>query len=296
MSLTTLALPNKAKSEIIKPFAKLVADNVLDDDLIASIKALKQHSPGLIIGETHSHSTFSDGGHSVETIFTRGATLGLDFVTITEHLTHDRYFLEQNIASIEEQDRVRKYWNHEGLKPPVCYPALEVSTNMGHLITLFPEEYYKPNMLKQIHRYFQTFDKSLPPAESVARLTCAMGGVTIIPHPGISRSYPFGMPLSYIEHKFVEYADSIEDICTAHALNEKYSHRFGLASIGASDDHLNILCGTTVTAFQSSKYPDLQHAIKKRGTMAIRVSDKLDPLFTPVKLFFKPSNMISSHI
>ena len=281
-----LALPQRAKCEVVKPFAELFSNNYLDDAIRKKIIEIKRENPNLALGDVHCHSYFSDGSYSVNDLMHRAASLGLDFLVITEHLTPQYYKHDCCVESIVEQQKVYYKWNYKDLKPPAIYPAVEVSTREGHLIAVFPKEYYKPKYLREIKEYFKHFYYYEAPVESVAKLIRKMNGASIIAHPNIKRSHPFGISSAYAKKYLTGLVDGIEDISTGHGYQRDYSNETGLASIGASDDHLNILMGTSLTQFDSMDKKDIIEAIRGRATQAVRTTEMLDPLFNPTKLFF----------
>ena len=112
--------------------------------------------------------------------------------------------------------------------------------------------------------------------EEAAKMVKPFGGVSIIPHPEIQRSYPFGVPISFVKQNLTGLADAIEDISTGHGFDENYSEDLGMASIGSSDDHFNLIIGTTATGYDSQRHKDFLSAVKARETQAIKVNDSLD--------------------
>jgi len=281
-----LVLPNEIKSELVKPFAELISRNCLDDAIRNRIGALKKDNQNLQFGELHCHSYFSDGAYSVRDLMLRSASLGLDFLVITEHLTPRKYKLQNCLESITAQRNTFKRWDHKEIKPPAVYPAFEISTKEGHLIAVFPEDYFKPERLGEIKQYFSRFDYYSIPVELTAGLIRKMGAVSIVSHPDIKRSYPFGISSGFVKEHLVGLVDGIEDMSAGHGYQKNYSTDTGLATIGSSDDHLNIILGTVVTSFDGTKHDNIIEAIRSCDTRAVRLTNSLDILFTPTKLFF----------
>ena len=77
--------------------------------------------------------------------------------------------------------------------------------------------------------------------------------------------------------------DGVEDISTAHGYQKDYLRELGLASIGSSDDHFNLLVGTAVTAYDGSLHSDLISAVKAKQTEAIIVENSLQPLLAAAR-------------
>ena len=282
----SLALPQRAKCEVVKPFAEIICNNYLDEIIRKRIIEIKKQNPLLSFGDLHCHSYFSDGSYSVNDLMLRAASLGLDFLVITEHLTPQWYNSECCVESIIAQRNAYDQWNYKDLKPPAIYPAVEVATREGHLIAVFPEEYFNPKHLREIKQYFKHFYYFEAPSETVAKLIRKMNGVSIIAHPNVVRSYPFGISSDYTKKYLAGLVDAIEDVSTGHGYQRDYSKETGLASIGSSDDHLNILMGTSVTQFNRSEEKNIIQAIRNKTTKAVQITDLLNPLFTPTKLFF----------
>ena len=90
---------NQKKQKFAKPFADFTGRYFLDARIYKGITRLKSANPDLIIGETHCHSTFSDGQHCVEDILRRASRLQLDYVVITDHLLPRKYLTESIIGS-----------------------------------------------------------------------------------------------------------------------------------------------------------------------------------------------------
>ncbi len=281
-----LILPNGIKSKLVKPFAELISTNYLDDEIRNRIVEIKKDNQNMQLGELHCHSCYSDGAYSVKDLMLRSASLGLDFMVITEHLTPRKYKLQSCLDSITAQRDIFKRWNHGVMKPPAVYPAFEISTKEGHLIAVFPEDYYRPDRLRDIKHYFSRFDHDSMPVELTAGLIKKMGAVSIVSHPDIKRSYPFGMSSAFVKEHLVGLVDGIEDMSAGHGYQKDYSTQTGLSRIGSSDDHFNIILGTVVTSFDGDKHDNIIEAIRNNDTHAVRLTDSLDFLFSPTKLFF----------
>ena len=85
---------------LAKPFTNLIDRYFLNTKIRKGIDVLKKENPNLIIGETHCHSTYSDGLHSIQSIIYRATLLGLDYVAITDHLIPGKYTIESFIKSL----------------------------------------------------------------------------------------------------------------------------------------------------------------------------------------------------
>lgn len=273
-----LSLPVSAKCKMLAPVTELAGKAFLDQRIKNDIAKLKRNNPGLKIGETHCHSIYSDGTYSVNQIMERAANLGLDFLIITEHITPGHYPLAPSLESIKERQRCRLEWKNPEAAPIDVYPAFEVSTKQGHLILVMDQDYLKPQKLNDLHSQFKKCEKEMVSMEEAATMVKPFGGASIIPHPEIQKNYPFGVPISFVKQNLTGLVDAIEDKSTGHGFDEDYSGELGIASIGSSDDHFNLIIGTTVTGYDSRRSPDFLSAVKARETQAIRVNDSLSEI------------------
>ena len=267
------------KRHMAKPFADLTARYFLDSRIRKNITHLKNEQPDLILGETHCHSTFSDGSHSVQNILKRAAFLGLDYVVITDHLIPGKFLIETIVASLKEQAQCINEWD-ETTKPIKAYPAFEISTMDGHLIIILDPEYLSLEKVSDISLQFSDFDYQFVTMLDVIPRIEPFGGISIVPHPEKKKTHPFGASIKWVKENLTGLVDGIEDISSGHGYQESYSQELGLASIGSSDDHFNLLMGTAVTAYDGNIHNSLISAVKARQTKAISVESSLQHLLT----------------
>lgn len=267
------------KRHMAKPFADLTARYFLDSRIRKNITHLKNEQPDLILGETHCHSTFSDGSHSVQNILKRAAFLGLDYVVITDHLIPGKFLIETIVASLKEQAQCINEWD-ETTKPIKAYPAFEISTMDGHLIIILDPEYLSLEKVSDISLQFSDFDYQFVSMLDVIPRIEPFGGISIVPHPEKKKTHPFGASIKWVKENLIGLVDGIEDISSGHGYQESYSQELGLASIGSSDDHFNLLMGTAVTAYDGNIHNSLISAVKARQTKAISVESSLQHLLT----------------
>ncbi len=279
-----LALPMSAKCKMVAPVTTLFGKTFLDQRIKEGIARLKQGNPHLKIGETHCHSIYSDGTYPVDQIMGRAANLGLDFLVITEHVQPGLFPLKNTLASIKERERCCAEWSHPGLDPIDVYPGFEVSTLQGHLILVMDRVYMKPKNRRELVTQFSSLDQKMISMEDAAKRVQPLGGVSIIVHPERKRAYPFGVSIPFARQNLTGLVDAIEDISTGHSYEENYSEELGMASIGSSDDHFNLLIGTTVTGYDSRKHKNLLSAVKAHATQAIKVNDSLDDFLGMARL------------
>jgi hypothetical protein len=261
------------KRQLAKPIADFTGRYFLNSRIRNNISRLKKESPGLVLGETHCHSTFSDGSHSVQSIFKRAAFLGLDYVVITDHLIPGKFLIETLVTSLKEQAQCINEWD-ENFKPVKAYPGFEISTMDGHLILIMDPDY--STKLSEISLQFSDFDYRFASMLDVIPKIEPFGGISIIPHPELKRAHPFGASIEWVKENLIGLVDGIEDISSGHGYQETYSQDLGLASIGSSDDHFNLLTGTAVTAYDGNIHNSLISAVKSRQTKAITVENSLE--------------------
>ena len=265
------------KRDIAKPFADATGRCFLDARIHNKITSLKRDNPALVIGETHCHSIFSDGTHSVEDILRRASRLRLDYVVITDHLLPRKYLLESIFKSWEKQAQYIDEWKQPN-DPVKIYPAFELSALEGHLILILDPEYLSSKSFSDISLQFSEFDDQFSSMLEIIPRIDSFGGISIVAHPNKKRAYPFGTSIEWVKENLIGLADGIEDISSGHGYQENYSEKLGLAAIGSSDDHFNLLTGTAVTAYDGSIHNNLINAVKTKETKAIMVDNFLQPL------------------
>jgi hypothetical protein len=136
-----------------------------------------------------------------------------------------------------------------------------------------------PKNFSDITLQFSEFDNQFPSMLDVIPKIDSFGGISIVAHPNKKRVYPFGACINWVRENLIGLADGIEDISSGHGFHqESYSEELGLAAIGSSDDHFNLLMGTAVTAYDGSIHNNLINAVKTRETKAIIIDDSLQPL------------------
>ena len=265
------------KRALAKPFADLTRLYFLNTRIHERISRIKKNNPALVLGETHCHSIFSDGTHSVEDILRRASRLRLDYVVITDHLLPRKYLIESIFKSWEKQAQYIDEWKQPN-DPVKIYPALELSALEGHLILILDPEYLSPKRFSDISLQFSEFDDQFSSMLEIIPRIDSFGGISIVAHPNKKRAYPFGTSIGWVKENLIGLVDGIEDVSSGHGYQENYSEKLGLAAIGSSDDHFNLLTGTAVTAYDGSLHNNLINAVKAKETKAIMVDNSLQPL------------------
>jgi hypothetical protein len=273
------------KRRMAKPFADLTARYFLDSRIRKNITRIKSEQPDLILGETHCHSTYSDGSHSVPSILKRASSLGLDYVVITDHLIPGKFMIDSIVHCVKEQAQCLNEWS-ETTPPVKAYPAFEVSTTEGHLIIILDPEYLSMDKASDMALQFSDMDYRFVSMLDVIPRIAPLGGISIIAHPEKKRAHPFGASIKWVKENLIGCVDGIEDISSGHGYEESYGKELGLASIGSSDDHFNLLMGTAVTAYDRTLHRDLISAVKARQTQAISVENSLQHLLTLARQVF----------
>ena len=202
------------------------------------------------IADLHIHTSFSDGGFSVEEL--------LDYVEKETYL---------NVIAITDHDEFAGAYRAKELTEKKRYRfdivlGMEVTTLEGHLLALF-------------------IGKPVPSLQSLAHTIEAIhdqGGLCVVPHPmswltrsigqgaldRVARS-PSGSP----------YLDGLEVVNSNLAAQVSYEkskrlnrHRYKLAETGGSDAHFLSSIGTGYTLFEGSDAADLRQSLLQKLTVA----------------------------
>ena len=146
------------------------------------------------------------------------------------------------------------------------------------MILILDPEYLCTKNFSDISLQFSEFDDWFPSMlEAIPRID-SFGGISIVAHPNKKRAFPFGASIGWVKENLIGLTDGIEDISSGHGYQENYSEELGLAAIGSSDDHFNLLMGTVVTAYDGSIHNNLINAVKARETKATIIDNSLQPL------------------
>ena len=116
---------------------------------------MKQKHDGVLIGDTHSHTTNSDGRKSVESCMNLAIERNLDFLLITDHL--DPLFPKEHFLTTVKE--VNEFLTRMG--EIMSCPAAEITTSQGHLIAYFPEDYLKKPRDLNYLSYLKSFEKTI---------------------------------------------------------------------------------------------------------------------------------------
>ncbi len=196
--------------------------------------------------DLHLHTTHSDGTASVEQLLEHAAQSDLRVIAITDHDTIDGALEARRLAS------------SYGIEVIV---GEEVSTQEGHLLVLFVEQWLPP----------------MRPLRETVAAARAQGALIIAPHP-------FGMLVKSIGRQrlsrrfcdpaWCELVDAIEIFNAGlwaprnNALAARFAAARGLPVVGGSDSHHLPTVGTGYTLFPGRTANDLRRAVAAGQTRA----------------------------
>jgi predicted metal-dependent phosphoesterase TrpH len=169
--------------------------------------------------DLHIHSNYSpDSGLEVDDILRMAVKKGLDGIAICDHDTL--------IGSFHARKRVI-----ELNLPLLVLPAVEVSTNRGHLIVLG----IRTNILS-----------GLDPEETI-KIAKKIGGVVIAAHPFKIRS------IGNVEGLYVDAIETFNSRCIfgENKKAEKMAIELKLPQVGGSDSHMLATIGSGYTEIDS---------------------------------------------
>ncbi|MBI5187228.1 MAG: hypothetical protein HZA01_16100 [Nitrospinae bacterium] len=286
-SAATLVLPKSVKSQILKPVINEYCRTFWDQQVHAGLARIKNSGPRLLLGDTHLHSTNSDGRYSVDQILLRARLLDLDYLVLTEHITPDWFDVESPLSTMRDLSESVKKLRDNGIVPPEVYPAAEISSREGHVITLFPKSYLgREDFYREFRSAFAVCGEKFMDAAWVMEMTKKLGGKAIVPHPGLDKGFkPFGIPISTLETDLKGLPDAIEDMNTGNGYFDRIGERLDLAPMGASDDHFKALIGTSVTSYDGGLYGDLTDAIADKATQGFKTA-QVNQTLLKASLFF----------
>ena len=176
-----------------------------------------------MILDPHIHSTYSsDSTASPRNIVKKARSIGLDAIAVADHNT-----IKGSLATIEEAKNCKDF---------VVVPAMEISSNKGHIVALGIKEDVK---------------QGLSPEETVETIR-ELGGIAIAAHPFVS--YREGL------------CDNVKelDIDAIETLNSRYvfgysnwraknlAEKRNLPEIGSSDAHFLGAIGSCVTELEAN--------------------------------------------
>jgi predicted metal-dependent phosphoesterase TrpH len=176
-----------------------------------------------MILDPHIHSTYSsDSTASSKDIVKKARSIGLDAIAVADHNT-----IKGSLATIEEAKNYKDF---------VVVPAMEISSNKGHIVALGIKEDVK---------------QGLSPEETIETIR-ALGGIAIAAHPFVS--YREGL------------CDNVKelDIDAIETLNSRYvfgysnwraknlAEKRNLPEIGSSDAHFLGAIGSCVTELDAN--------------------------------------------
>ena len=175
-----------------------------------------------MIIDTHIHSTYSpDSSSSVAEIVKYSRKIGLDAIAIADHDTMK--------GSMEAKDRFK------GLKDFVIIPAMEISTNKGHIVALGIKEGIGPG---------------LDPKEKV-ELIRDQGGIAVAAHPFVRYREGLFSRISSLDVDALETLNSRYIFGYSNWRARKMAEETKIPQLGASDAHFLGAIGSCVTELEA---------------------------------------------
>ena len=175
-----------------------------------------------MIIDPHIHSIYSgDSTITPAQIIERSRKIGLDAIAVADHNT-----LKGAEAAIKLSDKLENF---------MVIPAMEVSTNKGHIVAL--------GVKKEVQ-------KGKTPKSTIEEIR-SQGGIAIAPHPFVR--YREGL-CNYVQDLDV---DAIETLNSRYILGysnwraKKLAMKRGIPQIGASDAHFLGAIGSCVTEVEA---------------------------------------------
>ena len=175
-----------------------------------------------MIIDPHIHSTYSnDSRMTPKEIIERSRQIGLDAVAIADHNSMK--------GSIEGNKELK------GMEDFILIPAMEISTNKGHIVALGIQEEIKSKM---------------SPEETIEQIR-EQGGISVIPHPFVR--YREGL-CDYVKNLDI---DAIETLNSRYIFGysnwkaKKLAEEKGIPQIGSSDAHFLGAIGSCLTEVEA---------------------------------------------
>ena len=180
-----------------------------------------------MILDPHIHSTYSsDSTASPRDIVKKAKSIGLDAIAVADHNT-----IKGALATMEEAKKIDNF---------VVIPAMEISSNKGHIVALGIKEDVK---------------KGLSPEETVEKVR-ELGGIAIAAHPFVS--YREGL----CDHVKELDIDAIETLNSRYVFGysnwraKNLAEKRKIPEIGASDAHFLGAIGSCVTELDADMSPE----------------------------------------
>lgn len=260
---------------------------LLKTDLYALDDSLYDLKP--LIGDLHSHTIYSDGFESPESLLRAAVACGLDFIAVTDH---NNYMGSVEAKKIAEE---KKY-------PITVINGEEYSstfTNM-HIIALGA-----PAPLDD--RYYRQKPEKVETPVSVAAMTKQLcerirenGGVSVMCHPlwkplsrdGKRLDVPHSLVKELLESNVFDAVEIVggspmEDSMTSH-MQHLWAVNYGatpdkMAYLGSTDSHMysiDPICGKhfTLVFAENNCQEAIVDAVRRRNTVAIQIIDSANAL------------------
>jgi predicted metal-dependent phosphoesterase TrpH len=176
----------------------------------------------MMILDPHIHSTYSsDSTAHPRDIIKKARSIGLDAIAIADHNS-----IKGSMAGIKES---------EGMADFIVIPAMEVSTDKGHIVALGINEEIKSR---------------LSPEETVEKIREA-GGIAIAPHPFVRYREGLCDKVKDLDVDAMETLNSRYIFGYSNWRAKKLAEERGIPQIGASDAHFLGAIGSCVTEVEA---------------------------------------------
>lgn len=175
-----------------------------------------------MILDPHIHSTYSsDSTAHPKDIIKKARSMGLDAIAIADHNS-----IKGSMVAIEEAKSIEDF---------IVVPAMEISTNKGHIVALGINEEIK---------------RGLSPEETVEKIREA-GGVAIAPHPFVRYREGLCDKIKKLDVDAMETLNSRYIFGYSNWRAKKLAEERGIPQIGASDAHFLGAIGSCVTELEA---------------------------------------------
>ncbi|MCK9152370.1 CehA/McbA family metallohydrolase [Methanobacterium alcaliphilum] len=193
-----------------------------------------------MIIDPHIHTIYSgDATGAPREIIERARTVGLDAIAIADHNTMK--------GSLIAQREVKDF------KDILVIPAMEISTNKGHIVAL---------------GIYEEINKGLSPEETL-ELIHEMNGVAIVPHPFVRYREGLFCKIKDLKVDAIETMNSRYIFGYSNWKAKKLAIEKNIPEIGASDSHFVGAVGSCVTDVDADfSVEDILISIKSGKTTA----------------------------
>jgi predicted metal-dependent phosphoesterase TrpH len=175
-----------------------------------------------MIIDPHIHSNYSiDATATPKEIIKRSRTIGLDAIAIADHNT-----FKGSLVALKESKNLEEF---------VVIPAIEVSTNKGHIVAL--------GITDEIN-------SGLSPEETVREIR-DNGGIAVAPHPFVRYREGLCDSVKELDVDAIETLNSRYIFGYSNWRSKKLAKKRNIPEIGCSDAHFLGAIGSCVTELEA---------------------------------------------